>query len=124
MPKEKNQPIGEVQCSHRACDLKASVFKFRTRAKEAWAQRRAGKLYSACANGHRCEDQDYLLNEATIWGAERSDSAPAEGESAPVKSGEKQASAPVQTAPARQVPAPGTAPVPERKKSNGWGYFQ
>lgn len=124
MPKEPNTPIGEVTCPHRTCDLKASVFKFRTRAKEAWAQRRAGKLYSACANGHRCEDQDYLLEQATIWGAEKSDaSAPATDESAPVKTPEKPASAPVRKAPAPTPSAPIPAPVQERKKT-GWGWFQ
>lgn len=122
MPKEPNKPIGEVTCPHRTCDLKASVFKFRTRAKEAWAQRRAGKLYSACANGHRCEDQDYLLEHSEIWGAERSEeSALVPDPSAPVKTPEKPASAPVRKpAPTQSAPTP--APVQERRK--GWGWFQ
>lgn len=113
MPKEKNAPIGDVACPHRTCDEKASVFKFRTRAKEPWAQRRAGKLYSACPAGHRCEDQDYLLENATIWGAEKSgDSAPAADRSAPV-----------QTAPERTSPAPVPAPA-KPNSSKGWGWFQ
>lgn len=138
MPKEKNAPIGDVACPHRTCDEKASVFKFRTRAKETWAQRRAGKLYSACPAGHRCEDQDYLLENATIWGAEKSgDSAPAADRSAPVKNAEKPVSAPVQAAPERTSPAPAKQGMSESsdslskgsKSTNGqsnlgWGWFR
>lgn len=123
MPKEPNKPIGEVTCPHRTCDLKASVYKFRTRATQVWAQRRAGKLYSACRAGHRCEDQDYLLEHATIWGAERSGaSAPEADESAPVRTPEKPASAPVPEATERTQSTPVIAPAQERKKTS-WGWF-
>lgn len=127
MPKEPNTPIGEIACPHRTCDLKASIFKFRTRAKEDWAKRRAGKLYCACPNGHRCEDQEYLLGEdATIWGEERSESAPEPDESAPVKTTEIPASAPVPKAPARTqaAPVPSKEPDPPKTRSKSWGFFQ
>lgn len=69
MPKQRNTAIGEVECSHRDCELKASIFKFRPHTKNpnAWARRHAGKLYSRCEAGHECRDQEYLL-KGKLWG--------------------------------------------------------
>lgn len=99
MSRAKNEAIGEVECPHRGCTYKAQVFKFQTRAGDASKTRFAGKLYAHCvlhgrygADGKQAA-QDYILENAKIWGTQQA--APVPAPAAPVTSTE--------TAP---VPAP------------------
>jgi hypothetical protein len=105
MSRAKNEPIGEVDCSHRGCTEKAKVFKFKTRAGDASRTRFAGKLYADCpVHGRSGTDgkqaaQDYILENAKIWGTHQT--APVPAPAAPVKSTES---------------APVPAPVQPKKK--------
>lgn len=132
MPKEKNTAIGEMECPFRGCTCRASVHRYRERSADDKKRRFAGRVYAICERKHRCEDQDFILENATIWGATKNtESAPAPDLSAPVKAPEKPALAPVQKAPVRTSPAPATpeqSPVLSTgeviKRSGGWGWFR
>lgn len=138
MKKPKNEPIGSVTCPMRGCEETADVFKYRKRSEEEGRSRFAGKWYSVCPKGHRCEQSDYMLENAKIWGDKKPAApvaAPEAGEKkeatkpAPVKTPKKQASAPV----AKNRESTGklgselkgqtntpSASVPTAKK---WGFF-
>ena len=129
MPKQRNKPIGEVECFARGCDLKASVFKFRPGGKNPndWARRWAGKLYATCARGHMCRDQDHILEGATIW----PEGGRAEGDE-PVKA-EPQGELPAQQTPPAAVklelggripPAQAAAANAGKKVTGGFGFFK
>lgn len=72
MSRAKNEAIGEVECPHRGCSSKATVFRFQARG--AGKARFAGKLYADCpVHGRYGADgkqgaQEYILENATIWG--------------------------------------------------------
>lgn len=121
--KERNQPIGEVDCGHRSCDLKAKLYKYRKQAQQDGKSRFAGKLYAICERGHRCEDQEYLLDKGKVWGASKNDAVTASdgvkaGKSSPVKSPATTPSPPVRKA-AKAAPTP-SAPTQQAKKRFGF----
>jgi hypothetical protein len=76
MRQPKNEAIGEVECPQKGCTAKAAVFRFRQRT--AGRSQFAGKLYCDCpAHGRYGADgkqaaQEYILENATIWGSEKS----------------------------------------------------
>lgn len=128
MSKERNKAIGEVECAHKGCDRRASIFKFRPAGKNpnAWARRHAGKLYSRCEDGHECRDQEYLL-KGKLWGPSE---AKAGGEGEPVKV-EQQSEPPAQqtppvqqsSVPPRQQPKSKSGSASTQRKS-GFGFFK
>lgn len=92
MSRARNEPIGEVDCPHRGCELKAKVYKFQARAAADGGRARfAGKLYADCSvHGRYGADgkpaaQEYLLENATIFGATLNGKPPAPAPAAPVK---------------------------------------
>jgi hypothetical protein len=110
MAKQRNTAIGEVECSHKGCEHKASIFKFRaqTRNPADWARRYAGKLYSRCEAGHECKDQDYLLSKGKLWGPGEAKAAEAAD---PVKA-ESKDQAPAQQTPQERQPGPTAKSTP------------
>ena len=121
MAKEKNPAIGEMPCPFAGCQCKASVHRYRERSADEKMRRFAGRVYAVCERKHRCEDQDYILENATIWGARKSDDKPAEPAAVPpVKTPEKPAPAAVPKAPEKTPAAPVRTPDQIAK---GWGWF-
>lgn len=102
-----NEVIGKVPCPHRGCELEADVRKFATRTDDQKRQRFGGKMYCKCGAGHRSEDQEYILENAEIWGSEKGSAAPAVAAVKPP------------AVPAVK-PAEKSAPALEPAKSNGW----
>ena len=124
MPKEKNPAIGEMPCPFAGCTCKASVHRYRERSSDEKMRRFAGRVYAVCERKHRCEDQDYILENATIWGAAKSaDAAPEPAPAAPEKTAEKPAAAPVKQSPAPAPKPAATSPVTQPVQRKGWGWF-
>lgn len=75
MAKPPNPQIGECPCPVRACERVAKVYRFK-RAGDGFT-RFAGKLYLDCSEhgrfggDGRAAAQEYILEHATIWGAEK-----------------------------------------------------
>jgi hypothetical protein len=73
--KTPNPQIGDCPCPVRGCDLDAKVYRFK-RAGDGFT-RFAGKLYLDCPTHGRFGGdgreaaQEYILEHAKIWGAER-----------------------------------------------------
>lgn len=139
MPKEKNTPIGEMQCAFRGCECMAPVYRYRERSDDETKRRFAGRVYACCERKHRCEDQDFILENAKIWGAAKSAGAVAAPAAVgPVKKPEISAKAPVTKAPVTKAPEPqrsapvkvsasssiSPAPESEPKRSRPWGWFE
>jgi len=108
MRQPKNEKIGEVECPQKGCTAKAAVFRFRQRT--AGRSQFAGKLYCDCpAHGRYGADgkqaaQEYILENATIWGSEKKEPA----NPAPVPAEPAHAAA----KPAAPIPARDPAPMP------------
>lgn len=123
----KNEMIGKVPCPFRSCTETCGVFRFKGRTEGR--ARFAGKLYSACpVHGRYGADaspasQEYILENATIWG--EGNKAPAAAVAAPGKN-TSSAAPPKETpvvatpAPPVKVPAASPAPAPKTPAPKWW----
>jgi hypothetical protein len=114
--KNANEPIGEVVCPTKGCDQMCKVFNFRQRT-EGRASVFTGKKYLSCpTHGKIGADgsaaiTEYILNEATIWGASGKPKEP--------ENTEKKADSPEPPKPeanphkAESIPQPKPHPKPE-----------
>jgi hypothetical protein len=134
MRQPKNEAIGEVECPQKGCTKKAKVYRFRQRT--AGRSQFAGKLYCDCeAHGRYGADgkqaaQEYILENATIWGSEKSGPEnPAQVPALPAQAAAKPAApSPTLPAPTRVTsissedsgPAPTPDPSPSPAASNPW----
>ncbi len=121
MKQPKNEAIGEVECPHKGCTARIPVYRFRQRT--AARSIFAGKLYADCpVHGRHGADgkagtQEYLLENAKIWGDQKPKPALASIEPAP-PSAKPAAVTPETVASVRAVsPAP-AEPAPARPKSS------
>lgn len=122
MKRAKNSPIGEVQCPYKGCtEARCKVFKFRPRT-EGHKSVFSGKHYAECpVHGRIGSDgsaaiNNYILEQGTIWGANRPAAAPEPGPEKPAKNPPgAPASAP---APSRKSPAQSQSPKPELTRSS------
>ncbi len=64
--KPPNEPIGTCPCPFRNCELEAQVYRFRSDSEGSAKSRFAGKLYLMCPTHRRSEDQEWILEHATI----------------------------------------------------------
>jgi len=111
----RNPQIGTVPCPVVDCSESCAVRRFAQRAASDAARRKAGKVYADCpTHGRFGFDgspgmQDYILENADIWGSDHSDAAAASDQPA--------LPAPASAAP---KPAPVSAPAaPAAPKSKG-----
>lgn len=127
--RKKNEQIGAVPCPFRSCTETCAVFRFKGRTEGR--ARFAGKLYCACpVHGRYGADaspasQEYILNEATIWGEGKK--PPASTVAAPVKNDtQSDPPKPVVVTPAAPVQRPAPAAVIPVKPAppKWWEAFQ
>lgn len=137
---KRNEPIGEVECIAKGCELTVPVFKFQAREHEQM-RRFAGKVYARCPKHGRfggdpadVDTQEYILSKGRIWGDRKSaGTQPAEpanpSPAVPAKSAEKLPAKPAAAsskAPARPATKKPAAPAkePAAPAPSGWGYFE
>jgi cell division protein FtsN len=92
-----------------------------------------GRMYAVCETFGRYgadgkpASQEYLLNEATIWGAKKPEGEPAAEPEKPQEKPAIPAQAQQQNKPAKpaQEPAPKPAQQPKQPATEaGWGFFK
>lgn len=106
-----NTPIGTCVCPFKGCDLVVPVFRYRAKNPERKGHHRyAGKLYLRCPTHGKSEDQEWILEHATIDGPPQPEPEPAATEPEPSPPPE----------PAAIEPEP--EPVTDDK--SGWGFFE
>lgn len=132
---KRNEAIGEVECPHKGCSVVCKVYRFRERGDSpvSVANRRfAGKLYGDCGKhgrfggaGSDQATQDYILENAKIWGAKNAgegrEAAPASASETPEKPASAPASKPPAKAPASSQQS--TPATPANQQLKGWGFF-
>lgn len=64
--KPPNEPIGKCPCPFRNCELDVPVYRYRSSTDDPAKQRHAGKLYLMCPTHRRSEDQEWILEHASI----------------------------------------------------------
>lgn len=70
--REPNKPIGTCPCPFRECTETVPVFRYRSRTDDPAKQRHAGRLYLMCPKHRKSEDQEWILNNGDIKGADES----------------------------------------------------
>ncbi len=112
----RNKAVGTCPCPYTGCDEVTPVFRFQSKSADPARQRHAGKLYQVCPKHGMLRDQDWLLENATITGAEPEPASPPEP---PAGHHDADDESPV----ADPVPAEDQPPASTDDNKDSWGFF-